>query len=79
MEDSEFNVHRCILSSQSEVFKKMFNNDFKDATHSEIELKDDKYASTSQFLKLIYATITLFNKTVEIDEYNILGITITLR
>ena len=50
----KFHVHRSILSLQSEVFKVMFNGNFKDAKQNEIELNDDDYNAMLEFIKLLY-------------------------
>jgi hypothetical protein len=76
VEDSEFHVHRSILSLQSPVFKAMVNGNFKDATEKKIELKDDEYEAMLLFLQLLYPPNMLDeNKgNVDINDENILQI-----
>ena len=78
VEDKEFHVHRTILAMHSDVFKAMFNGDFKDATKDRIELKDDNYQAMLLFLKLLYPA-NLFDDDnddgkVDINDENIFDI-----
>ena len=78
VEDKEFHVHRAFLAVHSDVFKAMFNGDFKDATKDRIELKDDNYQAMLLFLKLLYPA-NLFDDDnddgkVDINDENIFDI-----
>ena len=76
VDGKEFHVHRTILAMHSDVFKAMFNGDFKDATKDRIELKDDNYEAMLLFLKLLYPS-NLFDDDdakVDIDDENIFDI-----
>ena len=70
---NEFYVHRSMLSLQSEVFKAMFNGNFKDAEEKEIELKDDDYNAMLEFMKLMYPPNMLDEKKgkVKITDANV--------
>lgn len=76
VQDKEFHVHRAFLAVHSDVFKAMFNGDFKDATKDRIELKDDNYQAMLLFLKLFYPA-NLFDDDdgkVDINDENIVDI-----
>ena len=54
VEDHELHVHKWILSSQSPVFKAMFNGHFKEASQDKVTLKEKEFKSMIDFLKLLY-------------------------
>ena len=54
VEDHELHVHKWILSSQSPVFKAMFNGHFKEASQDKVTLKEKEFKSMLEFLKLLY-------------------------
>ena len=76
VEGEIFHVHRSILLLQSGVFKAMFNGNFKDATHDQIELKDDNSQAMREFLKLVYPSNMLHSPSskVFINDENIFNI-----
>ena len=56
VEDQELHVHKWILTSQSPVFKAMFDGHFQEANQDKITLKEKDLQSMIQFLKLLYPT-----------------------
>ncbi len=54
VEDQELHVHKSILTSQSPVFKAMFDGHFREASEHKITLKEKDSQSMVQFLKLLY-------------------------
>ena len=54
VEDQELHVHKWILTSQSPVFKAMFDGHFKEASQNRIALKEKDLRSMIQFLRLLY-------------------------
>ena len=56
VEDQELHVHKWILTSQSPVFKAMFDGHFQEANQDKITLEEKDLQSMIQFLKLLYPT-----------------------
>jgi len=68
VEDRNLHVHRCILSTWSPVFDRMFYGHFKEKTSTHIKLKGKTYCEVEEMLKVMYnrtRDITgLMNKTL---------------
>ena len=54
VEDQELHVHKWILKSHSPVFKAMFDGHFKEAGQNKVTLKEKKFMSMVQFLRIMY-------------------------
>lgn len=54
VQETEFHVHRSILTIQSPVFEAMFNEHFKEANQEKITLEGKTSEDMLQFLKLLY-------------------------
>ena len=54
VEDTEFHVHRSILTMQSPVFEAMLDGHFKEASQDKITLEGKTSEDMQQFLKLLY-------------------------
>ena len=54
VEDTEFHVHRSILTMQSPVFEAMLDGHFKEASQDKIILEGKTPEDMQQFLKLLY-------------------------
>ena len=54
VEDTEFHVHRSILTMNSPVFEAMLDGHFKEASQDKITLEGKTSEDMQQFLKLLY-------------------------
>ena len=68
VEDEKLHVHKWILTSQSPVFKAMFDGHFKEASQNEITLKEKKLQSMIQFLKLLYPSSMFLESNTPLDD-----------
>ena len=78
VEDTEFHVHRSILTMQSPVFGAMLDGHFKEASQDKITLEGKTSEDMQHFLKLFYP-LSMINETVtsfanEINGRNVLKI-----
>ena len=71
VEDTEFHVHRSILTMQSPVFEAMLDGHFKEASQDKITLEGKTSEDMQQFLKLLYP-LSMIDETVTsfADEIN---------
>lgn len=60
-----FMAHRCVIATQSDVFKAMLSHETREKIHGVIEIKDTSTEVFRSFLKYLY--------TNKIDEIEILG------
>jgi hypothetical protein len=56
VEDSNFHVHKCILSMWSPVFQTMFTSKFLESAAKEITLPGKRKDEMEELLKLVYSS-----------------------
>jgi hypothetical protein len=74
VEDQELHVHKWILKSQSPVFKAMFEGHFQEANQDKITLKEKKFESMVQFLKILYPSSMFEEAQTPLDDERRLSI-----
>ena len=74
VEDEELHVHKWILTSQSPVFKAMFDGHFQEASQNEITLKEKDLQSMIQFLKLLYPSSMFLESYTPLDDESRLAV-----
>ena len=74
VEDRELHVHKWILTTQSPVFKAMFEGHFQEASQDKITLKEKEYKSMVQFLKLLYPSSMFGGTKSPLDDERRLSI-----
>ena len=74
VEDEELHVHKWILTSQSPVFKAMFDGPFHEASQNEITLKEKDLQSMIQFLKLLYPSSIFLESYTPLDDESRLAV-----
>ena len=74
VEGEELHVHKWILTSQSPVFKAMFDGHFKEASQNEITLKEKDLQSMIQFLKLLYPSSMFLESYTPLDDESRLAV-----
>ena len=74
VEDHELHVHKWILTSQSPVFKAMFDGHFREAGEDKITLKEKDFQSMVQFMKLLYPSSMFRSDKSPLNEESLLSI-----
>ena len=74
VEDQELHVHKWILKSQSPVLKAMFEGHFQEAGQDKITLKEKKFESMVQFLKILYPSSMFEEAQTPLDDERRLSI-----
>ena len=74
VEDRELHVHKWILTSQSPVFKVMFDGHFRKAGQDKITLKEKNFQSMVQFMKLLYPSSMFRNDNSPLNDESLLSI-----
>ena len=69
-----FIVHRWILTSQSPVFKSMFDGHFKEAHQDKIPLPEKDFETMQLFLKLLYPSSMFGKDRIPLDDGNRLSV-----
>ena len=72
VEGHELHVHKWILTSQSPVFKAMFDGRFREASQDKVTLKDKDPKTMVRFLKLLYPWSMFGEDEESFDDENIL-------
>ena len=74
VEGKKLHVHKWILTSQSPVFKAMFDGHFREASQNEITLKEKDLQSMIQFLKLLYPSSMFLESYTPLDDESRLAV-----
>ncbi|XP_031560810.1 kelch-like protein 12 isoform X2 [Actinia tenebrosa] len=72
VENTKFNVHKCVLSMSSPVFEKMLTLDFLEKDAKQIDLPGKKRAEFGAFLRVIYADVISQGKQTNEENYEFL-------
>ncbi|XP_031560802.1 uncharacterized protein LOC116296840 [Actinia tenebrosa] len=72
VENTKFNVHKCVLSMSSPVFEKMLTLDFLEKDAKQIDLPGKKRAEFGAFLRVIYADVISQGKQINEENYEFL-------
>uniref|UniRef100_A0A914PSN2 BTB domain-containing protein n=1 Tax=Panagrolaimus davidi TaxID=227884 RepID=A0A914PSN2_9BILA len=79
VEKKEIKVHKCVLRSQSDVFRAMFNSKMKESIENKVEITDFSFNVVETGIKMIYycsfettlSTEDLMKLLQFFDKYNI--------
>uniref|UniRef100_A0A914P3T6 BTB domain-containing protein n=1 Tax=Panagrolaimus davidi TaxID=227884 RepID=A0A914P3T6_9BILA len=66
VEKKEIKVHKCVLRSQSNVFRAMFNSKMKESVENKVEIKDFSFNVVEAGIKMIYNCS--FETSLSIDD-----------
>ncbi|XP_031560812.1 kelch-like protein 24 [Actinia tenebrosa] len=72
VENTKFNVHKCILSMSSPVFEKMLTLDFLEKDAKQIHLPGKQSDEFGAFLRVIYADVISQGKQINKENYEFL-------